>query len=55
MQIHDIDRQIIKALNANGRISYTEPAKEIGMSRVAIQSRVNSLMEEGGIVRFTER
>ncbi len=53
MPIDDIDRQIIKALNANGRISYTELAKEIGLSRVAIQARINTLMEEGVIERFT--
>lgn len=51
--IDDIDRQIIKALNANGRISYTDLAKDIGLSRVAIQARINSLMEEGIIERFT--
>jgi Lrp/AsnC family leucine-responsive transcriptional regulator len=52
-QIDEIDRQIIKALNANGRISYTDLAKDIGLSRVAIQARINTLMEEGVIERFT--
>jgi DNA-binding Lrp family transcriptional regulator len=51
--LDDIDRQIVKALNANGRISYTDLAKEIGLSRVAIQARVNALLEEGVIERFT--
>ncbi|MFC4303100.1 Lrp/AsnC family transcriptional regulator [Cohnella boryungensis] len=51
--VDDIDRQIVKALNANGRISYTDLAKEIGLSRVAIQARVNALLEEGVIERFT--
>jgi DNA-binding Lrp family transcriptional regulator len=51
--IDDIDRQIIKALNANGRISYTDLAKDIGLSRVAIQARINALMDEGVIERFT--
>ncbi|TVY03258.1 Lrp/AsnC family transcriptional regulator [Cohnella terricola] len=53
MPIDDIDRSIIKALNANGRLSYTDLAKDIGLSRVAIQARVNALMEEGVIERFT--
>lgn len=53
LQIDEVDRKIIKALNANGRISYTELAKEIGLSRVAIQARVNALLEEGVIERFT--
>lgn len=52
LQIDEIDRKIIKALNANGRISYTELAKEIGLSRVAVQARVNALLEEGVIERF---
>lgn len=52
-EVDDIDRQIITALNANGRISYTDLAKDIGLSRVAIQARINSLMEEGVIERFT--
>jgi Lrp/AsnC family leucine-responsive transcriptional regulator len=52
-QIDEIDRQIIKALNANGRISYTDLAKDIGLSRVAIQARINTLIEEGVIERFT--
>ncbi|WP_372660856.1 Lrp/AsnC family transcriptional regulator [Cohnella sp.] len=51
--IDEIDRQIIKALNKNGRISYTDLAKNIGLSRVAIQARINTLMEEGVIERFT--
>lgn len=53
IEIDDIDRQIIRELNANGRISYTDLAKEIGLSRVAVQARVQSLMEAGVIERFT--
>ncbi|XID90657.1 Lrp/AsnC family transcriptional regulator [Paenibacillaceae bacterium WGS1546] len=53
LEIDEVDRKIIKALNANGRISYTELAKEIGLSRVAVQARVNALLEEGVIERFT--
>jgi DNA-binding Lrp family transcriptional regulator len=52
-QIDDIDRKIISALHANGRISYTDLAKDIGLSRVAVQARINTLMEEGVIERFT--
>ncbi|AWB46811.1 AsnC family transcriptional regulator [Paenibacillus sp. CAA11] len=51
--IDQIDREIIKALNRNGRISYTDLGKEIGLSRVAVQTRINSLMDEGVIERFT--
>lgn len=53
VQIDEIDRKIIAELNRNGRISYTDLAKEIGLSRVAVQSRINALMEAGVIERFT--
>jgi DNA-binding Lrp family transcriptional regulator len=51
--LDEVDRQIIAALLKNGRISYTDLAKEIGLSRVAVQSRINALMERGVIERFT--
>ncbi|WP_195576311.1 Lrp/AsnC family transcriptional regulator [Paenibacillus sp. 1001270B_150601_E10] len=49
----ETDRRILSALMANGRISYTDLAKEIGLSRVAVQARIQALMEEGVIERFT--
>jgi len=52
-RIDETDRKIITALLANARISYTDLAKEIGLSRVAVQTRVNALIEEGVIERFT--
>ncbi|WP_168123528.1 Lrp/AsnC family transcriptional regulator [Paenibacillus sp. HB172176] len=52
VDIDENDRKIISELNANGRISYTDLAKEIGLSRVAVQARVNALMESGVIERF---
>ncbi|ANY66815.1 AsnC family transcriptional regulator [Paenibacillus sp. BIHB 4019] len=51
--IDDIDRKIIAALHINGRISYTDLAKDIGLSRVAVQARINTLLEQGVIERFT--
>ena len=53
VEIDDIDRKIISALNKNGRISYTDLAKDIGLSRVAVQARINSLMDHGVIEKFT--
>ncbi|MFC5648544.1 Lrp/AsnC family transcriptional regulator [Paenibacillus solisilvae] len=53
VQIDDIDMKIISMLHENGRISYTDLAKEVGLSRVAIQSRVNALMDNNIIERFT--
>jgi len=52
VHIDDIDRRIIAILNQNGRISYTDLAKDIGLSRVAVQARVNALIENGTIERF---
>lgn len=51
--LDETDRRIIQALHQNGRISYTDLGKEIGLSRVAVQSRINALMDEGVIERFT--
>ncbi|MFS0836838.1 Lrp/AsnC family transcriptional regulator [Paenibacillus sp. 1P03SA] len=51
--IDETDRKIIRALNLNGRISYTDLAKDIGLSRVAVQGRIQALMETGVIERFT--
>lgn len=53
MELDDIDRQILEALHENGRISYTDLGKKIGLSRVAVQSRINALAEAGVIERFT--
>ncbi len=52
-EIDDIDRKIISTMHLNGRISYTDLAKEIGLSRVAVHSRINTLMDNGIIERFT--
>jgi Lrp/AsnC family leucine-responsive transcriptional regulator len=50
--IDDIDRAIIKLLQINPRISYSEIAKEIGFSRNAIKYRIKSLQAEGFLLGF---
>lgn len=50
--IDDIDRKLISLLSQDGRASYTDLAKEVGLSRVAVQTRVNALIENGTIERF---
>jgi len=50
--IDDIDRKLISLLSQDGRASYTDLAKEVGLSRVAVQTRLNALMEYGTIERF---
>ncbi|KAB7706522.1 winged helix-turn-helix transcriptional regulator [Bacillus aerolatus] len=53
MKLNEIDKKILEVLLEDARISYTDLAKKIGLSRVAVQSRINSLIEEGVIERFT--
>ncbi|TBL70739.1 Lrp/AsnC family transcriptional regulator [Paenibacillus thalictri] len=45
--LDEIDRKIIAILLQNGRSSYTDIAKEVGLSRVGVQTRINALMEDG--------
>jgi len=53
IQLDEIDEHILQLLNKNGRISFTDLAKEVNLSRVAVQARISSLMENGVIERFT--
>ncbi|MGG1878323.1 Lrp/AsnC family transcriptional regulator [Paenibacillus cisolokensis] len=50
--IDETDRSIIAILGKHGRMSYTDLAKEVGLSRVAVQARVQTLLENGVIERF---
>ena len=52
-RIDETDRKIISILHHNGRASYTDIAKEVGLSRVAVQTRINALMDNGTIERFS--
>lgn len=53
MSLDDIDKKIIEILADDGRISYVELAKKIGLSRVAVKDRINSLKKRGIIEKFT--
>lgn len=53
MKVNDIDKKIIEILIEDARISYTDLAKEVGLSRVAVQARINTLLKDGVIERFT--
>ncbi|UUZ82003.1 Lrp/AsnC family transcriptional regulator [Paenibacillus sp. P26] len=50
--VDEIDRRLIALLNANSRASYTELASAVGLSRVAVQNRIQALVESGVIERF---
>ncbi|MBB5325391.1 DNA-binding Lrp family transcriptional regulator [Anoxybacillus tepidamans] len=53
LDIDEIDKKILSRLHENSRISYTDLGKEIGLSRVAVQARINNLIEKGVIEKFT--
>ncbi|MFX0106657.1 MAG: Lrp/AsnC family transcriptional regulator [Candidatus Hodarchaeota archaeon] len=53
MRLDEIDQRIISMLQDNGRRSYSEIAKETDRTEVTIRRRVNRLIDEGYIKRFT--
>ena len=48
--VEDLDRQIVRLLAADGRMSYTDLAKETGLSTSAVHQRVRRL-EQRGVIR----
>ncbi|WP_077619875.1 Lrp/AsnC family transcriptional regulator [Bacillus sinesaloumensis] len=53
MKIDEIDKRILELLTINGRMSYVDIGKELGLSRVSIRERVNQLIEKGVIEKFS--
>lgn len=53
MKLDQIDQRIIEILIENGRMSYVDIGKELNISRVAVRDRVNHLMDNGVIEKFT--
>lgn len=51
--IDEKDRKILEILIQNARTSYTEIAKQIGLSDVAVIKRIKKLEELGVIKRYT--
>lgn len=51
--LDDIDTKIVALLNEDGRMSYTDLSKAVNLSRVAVQARVQHLVEQGVIERFS--
>ncbi len=47
------DKVVISHLKENARIPYTKIAQEIGLSEAAVRKRVERLVEEGVIKKFT--
>jgi Lrp/AsnC family leucine-responsive transcriptional regulator len=50
--VEDIDRQIMALLADDGRMSFTDLAKETGLSVSAVHQRVRRLQKRGVIVGF---
>lgn len=53
--MEDPDRRIVELLIEDGRMSYTDLGKAIGMSTSAVHQRVRRLEERGVIKGFTAR
>jgi len=53
--VEDIDRTIVSALTADGRMSYTELAEKVGLSVSAVHQRVRRLEQRGVIKGYTAR
>lgn len=51
--IDDKDRKIIEILLDNGRATFTEMAKKIGVTEAAVRKRVKRLEETGIIKKYT--
>jgi DNA-binding Lrp family transcriptional regulator len=49
----DLDRQILDELRRDARTPYTEIAERIGTSEGTVRNRVDQLIEDGVIERFT--
>ena len=46
-RLDDTDRQLVVALQADGRSSYAKLAEQVGMSQAAVRTRVQRLLETG--------
>lgn len=52
MIIDDVDRQIVSLLRANGRASYAELARTVGLSAPSVHERVSKLESAGVILGY---
>jgi DNA-binding Lrp family transcriptional regulator len=49
----DTDREIIKILKNNGRATYGDIGKRVGLSEGAVRKRIKALVDSGVIRQFT--
>jgi Lrp/AsnC family transcriptional regulator, leucine-responsive regulatory protein len=53
--VEEIDRAIVGALTADGRLSYTDLAERVGQSVSAVHQRVRRLEQRGVIAGYTAK
>ncbi|PEL12134.1 Lrp/AsnC family transcriptional regulator [Bacillus sp. AFS017336] len=53
MKLTEVDKRILEMLTKNGRMSYADIGKELNLSRVSIRERVNQLIKNEVIERFS--
>src|SRR4051794_41372214 len=51
--LDDVDRQVLRLLAEDGRRSYTDLAKDTGLSTSAVHQRVRRLEQKGAITGYT--
>lgn len=51
--LDSIDNHILQRLTQNSRISYTDLAKEVSLSSVAVKDRIDRLVNQGIIEQFS--
>lgn len=51
--LDEIDTKILRLLSINSRMSYVDIAKEVGLSRVAVKTRIESMESKGIIEKFS--
>ena len=51
--LDEADRDILRHLSADGRLSYTDLADLIDLSRVAVRKRIERMEDAGVITGFT--
>ena len=49
----EVDQKIVQLLIKNARMSYSDIGQQVGISRVAVKSRIKALEEKGGIEEYT--
>ncbi|KGN42858.1 Lrp/AsnC family transcriptional regulator [Knoellia aerolata] len=53
--MEDLDRKIVEQLSSDGRMSYTDLGRALGMSTSAVHQRVRRLEKRGVIKGYTAR